>query len=140
VSDVILTRVAAALVMAGAVALWSCGGRAEGAAPGGSRELTADEIMSVSASSLYDVIRIRRAEWLRRAATRPTAFPGRADAEVVVYLDGQRFGGPEMLKQITPASVRTARFLTPSEAEMRFGPNLLGGVIAIQSQAVAPRR
>jgi len=136
-----MRRVAAALVIAGAAVLWSCGGgRAGGTAPSGSRELTAAEIMSVSASSLYDVIRIRRSEWLRRSATRPTAFPGREDAEVVVYLDGQRFGGPETLRQITPASVQIARFLTPSEAAMRFGSNLLGGVIEVQSQAAGPRR
>lgn len=129
-----------ALMMAGAVLLGGCASRsAGGTAPGGSRELTAEEIMSVSASNMYDVIRVRRSRWLRRAATRPTAFPGRGDAQVVVYLDGQRFGEADMLRQITPASVQIARFLTASEAEMKYGSNLLGGVIEIQSQGAARR-
>jgi hypothetical protein len=127
-------------MMAGAVLLGGCASRsAGGTAPGGSRELMAEEIMSVSASTMYDVIRIRRSQWLRRAATRPTAFPGREGAQVVVYLDGQRFGDAETLKQITPASVQVARFLTASEAEMKYGSNLLGGVIDLRSQS-GPRR
>lgn len=96
--------------------------------------------MTVSASNLYDVIRLRRSEWLRRSATRPTTFREGQSADLVVYLDGHRFGDAETLRQITPASVRMVRFLTPSEAEMRYGQNLLGGVIDIASHGTSDRR
>jgi hypothetical protein len=133
------TTVTACLVIA--AALVGCGGGSTSGTPAPSRgELTAEEIMTVSASNLYDVVRIRRSEWLRRSATRPTAFRGGQSAEVVVYLDGHRFGDAESLRQITPASVRTARFLTPSEAEMLYGLNLLGGVIDVVSQGTSGRR
>lgn len=135
-----MTKVTACLAIAAAVG--GCAGSGTpGTSPASQRELTAEEIMSVSASNLYDVIRIRRSEWLRRSATRPTAFPPRGQsAEVVVYLDGQRFGGPETLGQITPASVQLVRFLTPTEAEMRYGQNLLGGVIEVMSLATSGRK
>ena len=133
------TTVTACLVIA--VALAGCGGGQTSGTPAPSRnELTAEEIMSVSASNLYDVIRLRRSEWLRRSATRPTSFRGRQSAEIVVYLDGHRFGDAESLRQITPASVRTVRFLTPSEAEMRYGLNLLGGVIDVVSHGTSGER
>ncbi len=96
--------------------------------------LTADEIQSVSAPTLYDVIRIRRPRWLTRA--RPTAFRGDRQVDLVVYLDNVRFGGPDALRQITPRSVGSVHYLSPSQAEARFGQGHMNGAIVIVS---APR-
>lgn len=118
------------------LATWGCAGRsASDSFPSRDQSvLTADEIRSASAPTLYDVIRMRRPRWLTRA--RPTAFRGDRQAELVVYLDNVRFGGPEALRQITPGSVGSAHYLTPSQAEARFGQGHMNGAIVIVS---APR-
>jgi hypothetical protein len=122
------------LAVAAAFAALGCAG---GGAPSGPRPdpnlLEAAEIASSNLPSMLEVIRSRRPRWLQRSAMRPTALGGPQPA-VVVYLDGQRFGGPESLAQIIPASVDAARYLTPSEAQARFGSGNLAGVILIETR------
>lgn len=126
----------AALVAAG------CGtGRTPDASPprSGDDVLLEEEIRMSKAGNLYEAIRMRRPRWLQRAQTRPTAL-GRAPAEVVVYLDGQRFGGPESLQRLTATSALWVDFLTPSEAQARFGHDNLAGVIHVHTRGTRPVR
>lgn len=102
-------------------------------APSGQRVLGEGEILGSQAANMYDVIRVRRPEWLRRSGTRPTSFTGPA-AEIVVYLDGQRFGDLSSLVRLSATSVRWAEFLTASEAQARFGQGNLGGVIHVHTR------
>lgn len=101
--------------------------------PSGDRVLAAEEILMSNAGNLYDAIRMRRPRWLQRSQTRPTSLT-RAPAEVVVYLDGQRLGGSESLQHLTAASAGWVEFLTPSEAQARFGHDNLAGVIHVHTR------
>lgn len=109
------------------------------APPSGDRVLSQEEIEMSSAGNLYDVIRMRRPRWLQRSQTRPTSL-SHAQAEVVVYLDGQRFGGPESLQRLTAVSAQWVEFLTPSEAQSRFGHDNMGGVIHVHSRGTPTER
>jgi hypothetical protein len=129
------TVLAAAVVTAGA----ACGkahDRAEGPRPSGALE--AEEILATKAGNMYDVIRLLRPNWLQRFGGRPTSLTGPA-AEVMVYLDGQRYGEPRDLVRLSATSVRWAEYLTPSEAQARFGPGNLAGVIQIHTHGTGGR-
>lgn len=93
--------------------------------------LTAEEVRSVSgATTLYDVIRIRRPRWFTRA--KPTAFVGAREVNVIVYLDNVRFGeGPDVLRQVHPSAVRLVQFLNAAQAEARFGQGHVNGAILV---------
>jgi hypothetical protein len=97
--------------------------------------LTAEEIRLGTAPTLCDVIRLRRPRWLTR--TKPTAFRPERQSDVVVYLDNVRLGGPETLCQIQPLSVAVVRYLSPSEAEARYGQGHINGAIVV---VTLPRR
>lgn len=131
-----MRRSRARLALALSLAAWGCAGRlAQEDQPSRDQSvLTADEIQTVSAPTLYDVIRMRRPRWLTRA--RPTAFRSDRQADLVVYLDNSRFGGPDALRQIPPRSVGSVHYLSPSQAEARFGQGHMNGAIVIVS---APR-
>ncbi|MGH2348682.1 MAG: hypothetical protein ACRDFT_04350 [bacterium] len=101
--------------------------------------LLEEEIQMAGAGNLYDVIRMRRPRWLQRAQTRPTSLT-RPSAEVAVYLDGQRFGGPEALQRLTAGSALWVEYLPPSEAQARFGPDNLAGVIHVHTRGAPPVR
>jgi hypothetical protein len=123
------TVLAAVVATAGA----ACGkahDRAEAPRPSGALE--AEEILATQAGNMYDVIRLRRPSWLQRSGRRPTSLSGTA-AEVMVYLDGQRFGEARDLIRLAVTAVRWAEYLSPSEAQARFGPGNLAGVIHIHT-------
>jgi hypothetical protein len=101
--------------------------------------LAQEEIVLSNAGNLYDVIRMRRPRWLQRSQARPTSL-SRPQAEVVVYLDGQRFGGPADLQRLTAVSAQWVEFLTPSEAQSRFGHDNLAGVIHVHSRGTPTER
>lgn len=137
-----MRTLARGVVVLGAVVMAAaCGKAREGGEtprPSGSRVLAEEEILASQATNMYDVIRTRRPDWLRRSGTRPTSFTG-PPAEIVVYLDGQRFGGLESLVRLSATSVRYAQFLTPSEAQARFGQGNLGGVIHLHTHGTPER-
>ena len=107
------------------------------ASAGGSRQssnndavITLDEIESSHQPTLYDVVRALRPNWLRTA---PTAVRGDADSGISVYLDSQRAGGVDVLRQMPSTSASSLRYYGASEAQSRFGLGNLHGVIQIVS-------
>ena len=113
-------------------AVLACAGQhgGQGEPARNSAELTAEEIASVSgATSVYDVIRIRRPRWLQ--PPRPTSVRAELQSEVVIYLDNVRFGGPLALREIHPSAVRLLQYLSPSQAEARFGVGHPNGAILV---------
>ena len=55
------------------------------------------------------------------------------DQGIHVYIDSQRAGSTEILKQISVSSAASLKFYSPSEAQARFGNGNLSGVIQIIS-------
>lgn len=85
-----------------------------------------EEIRASSGTTLYDVIRSLRPAWL---LARPTIV--RSEGELVVYVDGTRFGNAASLRQLSPNTVWAVRFYRPTEAQARFGPGHLQGAIEV---------
>jgi len=112
------------LTIAGLVIASACsssGGAAStpGARPAPSEDrnlLTQDELQRTAGSDLFDAIRILRPQWL------------------LVYLDGVRYGDATSLRQISISVVQEVRFLSPSEAQGRYGTQDLHGVIAVTTR------
>ncbi len=91
--------------------------------------ITAEEIASKSAQTLYDAVRALRPAWMMRA--RPTALMPQNEGGLLVYVDGTRFGNIETLRQLVPGIAQAVRYYSPSEAEARFGPGHLNGAIEV---------
>jgi hypothetical protein len=94
------------------------------------RSLSAEEIRTSSASNLYDVIRSHRPEWLIKRGQTSINLEG----DIVVYVDNVALGGPESLKSIDVQSVQFVRFLSASEAQMRFGVGHMHGAIVVTTR------
>lgn len=90
--------------------------------------LSGDELARTGQGNVYDAIRVLRPNWLRR----PHASPATSgDAEIVVYVDGQRSGGLAVLRGMNAGAPRVVRYYSPSEAQGRFGGGSLDGVIEV---------
>ncbi len=120
----------------GVALLAACGPAQRGGArtaPRSENVITSEELKDATSTNLFDFIRSQRPRWLERnysAALRPERVE-----TVAVFLDNQEFGGPDALRQLSPSSAAEVRYYGPSEAQARFGPGYLNGVIQVVSRA-----
>lgn len=89
--------------------------------------LTTEDLLATRASNAYDAIQRLRPQWLR---ARGPARLGRV-AVVRVFVDNQPVGGVDFLRSLDPNAVREVRLFSASEASMRWGGNVEGGVIHV---------
>ena len=92
--------------------------------------ITAEDIENSHQPMLYDVVRALRPNWLRNA---PTAVRSDLETGVTVYLDSQRAGTVDVLKELPSSSAASLHFYSASEAQSRFGLGNLHGVIQVIS-------
>jgi hypothetical protein len=92
--------------------------------------ITHDEIENSRQPTLFDVVRALRPNWLRAA---PTAVRSDQDTGIIVYLDAQRAGAIDVLRQLPSSAAESLRYFSASEAQSRFGLGNLNGVIQIVS-------
>ncbi|MEX2177603.1 MAG: hypothetical protein WD801_02765 [Gemmatimonadaceae bacterium] len=107
------------------------GGRPIRPQSGGDQYLIlAEELRGASQqANLYDAVRELRPFWFTRHV--------RTGDQIAVYLDDQRVGSVNMLQRIPVTSAQAVRYLSPTEAQVRYGPNnQMRPVIAIDT----PRR
>jgi hypothetical protein len=90
--------------------------------------ITSQELTQTQASNLYEVVQRLHPEWL---TPRNGATISGASNDVQVYLNSQRAGGSDYLKQMSLNSATTLRFFTASEAQSRFGNGNVNGVIQV---------
>ncbi len=84
--------------------------------------ITAEELTDFPTVSALDAIRRLRPRWLQ----------GRGNMRPQLVLDGARMSNLEDgLQSVQAASVRTMRYLSASDATMRFGTNYIGGAIEV---------
>ena len=104
--------------------------------------LVADDLRKTDALNLGDAIQRLRPEWLRRGSARAANTMGSsrtASEPLVVWIDNNRAGGPDILSQIQISNVRSVQYFTPSEAESRFGTGNSSGAILITTLAASKR-
>ena len=75
--------------------------------------------------SAYDVLTNRRPRWLHARGMLPS------DEGPLVYLEGVRYGGCEMLKSIEASTIAELRFLDARDATTRFGSGHTSGIILV---------
>lgn len=85
--------------------------------------LTSDDIAAANLPNAYELVNRLRRPWLRRDAV--------TGAEVAVYMDDQRIGGAEKLRDIPTVQVGELRFLPNLEAVRRWGSEVTGSVILV---------
>lgn len=92
--------------------------------------ISAAELAESSVSNLYDAVRQLRPGWLR-----PTGRTAGTQG-VAVYLDEQLLGGGAALRRFSTHSVQELRYLRPTEAQVRYGPNNMGRAAIVLLTAV----
>ena len=109
-------------------------GGAQSAGPRVSRDLIVRaQIEQMNAQDAYEIVRRMRPEYLREqrgAASINSTTPLLA----VVYIDGVRRGGPDVLRGMRPVEVEEIRFLSGTDATTRYGTDHGGGAIEIKSR------
>lgn len=90
--------------------------------------ITATEIVSARVTDAYQAVTQLRPEFLRR---RPGSTIPFTPAPVEVYLDELPFGPPEALRLVPLERVRLIRYVTPVEADLRFGGRHSSGAILV---------
>lgn len=93
--------------------------------------ITKDELAKTRGSTLFDAVRQLRPNWEMRA--RPTAVLGQNQAQLIVYVDGSRYGGFASLRTLKWSSAAYIRYYSPGSAEAQFGPGHLLGAIEVRT-------
>jgi len=109
--------------------------------------ITADEIARVNALNGFEVVQKLRPTMLsqRQIASAngqggmaksapPIKGTDVASGQLIVYMDGTRLGDIEQLRGIAASSIFTLRYLSPSEAQQKWGSNHPGGAIEVISK------
>jgi hypothetical protein len=92
--------------------------------------LSTEEIQAAGYSDAFEAVQALRPQWLRsRGATSINL-----QESVKVYLDGSLLGGPEYLRQITPRSISSIRYLDALEATQRWGLDHGLGAIVVSTR------
>ena len=106
----------------GLAACASAGGSNDGGPRRDPNAITAEELVDFATTNALDAIRRLRPRWLQ----------GRGNLRPMVVVDGARMTNLEdALQSIQAASVRTMRYMSATDATMRFGTNFLGGAIEV---------
>lgn len=98
-----------------------------------------DELNQMPALNLYEVVQRIHPEWL--VARNQATVGGRnsqtasGQSGVQVYIDTQRLGNVEMLRQISVNAAASLKYYSSSEAQSRFGVGNTSGAIQIISAA-----
>lgn len=91
--------------------------------------LTAAEIVAARATDVYQAVTQLRPEFLRRRGSLP--MPQFGAVSVAVFLDDMPFGGAESLRTIPLDRVRLIRYITPHQADLRWGGTHPAGAILV---------
>lgn len=88
-----------------------------GSARTGQYLIEGEELAASPGENLYEVVRLRRPVWLERSVRNATG-----DAAVAVYFDERYLGPLSILRQMPVRVAARMRYLAPTEAQLRFGP------------------
>jgi hypothetical protein len=104
--------------------------RSSGISSMGREVLTAAEIVASRVTDVYQAVMQLRPEFLRR---RPLAQPLTSfqSSGLSVYLDDIPYGSTESLRQIPLDRVRLIRYLSSTEANLKFGGSHPSGAIVV---------
>ena len=121
---------AATIVVLGVAA---CASSSSSSASGGPKPspnlITADEIARVNVQNAYEAVQKLRPAMLRQRQV--ASANAQATGELLIYMDNNRLGDVEQLRQISASSIASLRYFSASEAQTKWGSGHPGGVIEI---------
>jgi hypothetical protein len=91
--------------------------------------ITAAEIVASRVTDAYQAVAQLRPEFLRRRAF--SSIPAFAAPEVSVYVDELPFGTMDSLHGVPLERVRLIRYLSPADADLRWGGSHTAGAILV---------
>ena len=106
--------------------------RASAPIRGSANLIVGAEIATSGASDALQAIRTLRPSMLRGRTGTRNDQSGAAD--IVVYVDGIRAGGPQTLESVAAITVTEIRFLNASDATTRFGTGHPMGAILVSTK------
>ena len=128
-----LTRAHSPLLLLAVLLSSGCASSGESSGFSRSRNLiTAEELMEVPHSTVYEAVRALRPRWLQARSGASLRSPEPQTA--MVYIDGQLRGGLGEMWNLLPTEVSEIRFMSASDATTRFGTNHIGGAIVITTR------
>lgn len=95
--------------------------------------ITADEIQRVGATTALEAIQRLQPRMLEKQRG-PSSINFEGQAQIMVYVDGSRLGGIDTLTLIQSAAIAEIRFLSASEATIRYGTGNAAGAIVITTR------
>jgi hypothetical protein len=95
--------------------------------------IMADEIARVNATTALDAIQRLQPRMLTKQRG-PSSINFEDQSQIVVYVDGTRYGGIDSLSLIQATSILEIRFLSASEATLKYGMGNSAGAIDITSR------
>jgi hypothetical protein len=128
--------------------LTGCASSGSGAASTPDRNLISRaELEASSATNVYELVQLRRPNWLRTRGTQSfreqnhavgeqdTRNPSvvRGETTIVTYLDGARLGDVTELRRVSVAEIRSVRFLDAAAATQRWGGGHSHGAILLST-------
>lgn len=114
---------------------------AAGCAAGGSgsdgprrdrNSISPEELMEVQDLALWDAVQRLRPMWLRPGGIRNSANPAGHYAHI--FMDGSPYSGVEGMRSIRVSDVEELRFVSATDATVRYGGQFQGGVILVTSR------
>lgn len=98
--------------------------------------ISAEEIAArPDLQTALDAVQRLRSSWLRiRGRGSPTADP----APIVVYVDGIRMGGIEMLRNYPARQIQEMRRMNAADATTRYGTDHSSGAIIVTTARIGP--
>jgi len=94
--------------------------------------ITEEELAKSTARNGLQAVQMLRPDWLRGRGA--TSIRETSPAQVVVYVNEQRLGGPEQLEGISVSAIKSLRHMSASEATNRWGTGHTGGVISVTTR------
>lgn len=126
------------LILAAALAASGCtgAGRPPSAAPvGPNSPITEDELERSRAPDLLTAVRSLRPQWLTRFHAN-TVTDSRG---ISVYVNDYRYGGIADLQYIASSSAVSVTWLSPGQAQYKYGVGNMHGAIAVVTTSPPPR-
>ena len=79
------------------------------------------ELEAAGRDNLYDAVRQLRPNWFTRRTRQQTG-----ETNILVYFDDRQMGSVSTMRSVSPRAVQSVRYLSPTEAQVRFGQTNVG--------------
>lgn len=98
--------------------------------------LTESELSSMLQFTAWDAVQRLRPMWMRPGGVRNSANP--AGQYPHVFVDGAPYGQMEILRSLRVINIREMRYISSTDATIRYGGEYGGGVILVSMQGRRP--